>query len=73
MQHFMVKCYHDGKWDKMDPREIEGKDERDAAERVCGGPLLEAGKTGQLRAQVWPVSKPSAKKMFYVPTQPISN
>ncbi len=73
MRRFRVICFQAGVWDKMKPREIEAKDEREAAERVCGGPLVEAGKPGQLRAQVSPSSKPSEKKMFYVPPQPISN
>ena len=73
MQSFKVRCYEAAKWDWIEPRDIEAQDEREAAEIVCGGPLIEAGKPGQLRAQVWPASKPSARKMFYVPAQPISN
>ncbi len=73
MQSFKVICYEAGKWDDIGPRDIEAQDEREAAESVCGGPLIEAGKPGQLSAEVWPASKPSARKMFYVPAQPISN
>ena len=73
MPRFKVKRYEGGKWDKIGPRDIEAQDQHEAAERICGGPLIEAGKPGQLRAQVWPVSKPSAKKMFYIPARPISN
>ena len=73
MQSFKVICYEAGKWDGIGPRDIEAQDEREAAESVCGGPLIEAGKPGQLRAEVWPASKLEARKMFYVPAQPISN
>ena len=73
MPHFKVKCYEAAKWDEIEPRDIKAQDEREAAERVCGRPLIEGGKPGQLRAQVWPASKPSAKKMFYFPARPISN
>ncbi len=73
MPRFKVRCYESGKWDKIEPRDIEAEDEREAAESVCGEPLIEAGKLGQLRAQVWPASKPSARKMFYIPARPISN
>ncbi len=74
MPRFNVKCYERGKWDEIEHRDIEAQDEREAAVRICGGPLIEeAGKSGQLRAQVWPVSNPSARKLFYIPAQPISN
>ena len=48
-------------------RVVEAQDEQEAAERVCGRPLIARGKIGQLRAQVSPVSKPAAKTLFYVP------
>ena len=66
MPRFMVRCYEGGIWDNIEPRDIEAQDEREAAESVCGGPLVEAGKPGLLRAEVWPLSSPSAKKLFYV-------
>ncbi len=66
MPNFKVKCYEGGLWDKNEPRYIEAQDERDAAEILCGEPLSEEGKLGQLRAEVWPVSSPKAKKLFYV-------
>ncbi len=71
MPRFMVRCFEAAQWDGIEPRDIEARDEQAAAERACGGPLAEAGKPGQLRAEVWPASKPAAKKMFYVPAQPI--
>ena len=73
MPRFKVRCYESGKWDEIEPRDIEAQDEREAAESVCGGPLVEAGKLGQLRAEVWPVSLPSDKKHFYVQPGRISN
>ena len=73
MPRFKVRCYESGKWDEIEPRDIEAQDEQEAAESVCGEPLLEAGKLGQLRAEVWPLSSPGAKKLFYVQAQQISN
>ena len=66
MPRFKVMCFERAVWDEKEPRDIEAQDEREAAESVCGGPLSVRGKAGQLRAQVWPASKPSSKKMFYV-------
>ncbi len=73
MPRFKVICYEGGIWDNIERRGIEARDEREAAESVCGGPLVEAGKLGQLRAEVWPVSLPRKKKLFYVRSQQISN
>ena len=74
MPRFKVKCYERGKWDEIEHRDIEAQDQHEAAVRICGGPLIgEAGQPGQLRAQVWPVSKPGARKMFYIPARLISN
>ncbi len=66
MPRFMVSCYERGIWDNIKPRDIEAQDKREAAESVCGGPLVEAGKPGQLRAVVSPLAKPSDKTPFYV-------
>ena len=46
---------------------VDAEGELQAAERVCGEALVHAGKPGQLRAQVWLVSKPSAKVILYRP------
>ncbi len=73
MPRFKVRCYESGKWDKIEPRDIEAEDEQEAAESVCGGPLIVVGKLGQLRAEVWAPSSPGAKKFFYVKAQQISN
>ena len=66
MPIFMVLCYEGGISDKKKPRRIEAKDERAAAESVCGGALSERGKLGQLRAVVSPLAKPGYKTPFYV-------
>ncbi len=65
MPLFMVRCYEGGISDKKKTRKIEAKNEREAAESVCGGPLLKAGKLGQLRAVVSPLAKPGDKRAFY--------
>ena len=64
MPEFRVVCYEAGEWNQATDRVVEARDEKAAAERVCGGPLVAKG---QLRAQVSPVSKPTAKTLFYVP------
>ena len=57
MPRFKVRCYERGTWDKIEPREVEARDERETAESVCGEPLLEAGKfvvtaeVGKVRSQ----------------------
>lgn len=73
MPRFKVRCYESGIWDEAEPRDIEARDEREAAENVCGrgDRLIEGGKPGQLRAQVWLPSSPGKKTHFYVPAQPI--
>ena len=69
MPRFKVRCYESAIWDKIEPRDIEAQDEQEAAESVCDEPLLERGVAGRLRAEVWPLSSPSAKKLFYVKVQ----
>ncbi len=66
MPRFKVRCYESGKWDEIEPRDVEAKDEREAAESVCGGALSERGKPGQLRAVVSRLAKPGDKTAFYV-------
>jgi hypothetical protein len=66
MPRFRVLCYEAGKWDGAEHRDVEAQDEHQAAEQVCGGPLVEVGKPGQLRAQAAPEGKPGAQKMLYV-------
>ena len=69
MPRFKVRCYESAIWDGIEPHDIEAQDEQEAAEKVCGGQLVERGKPGQLRAEVWPLSSPSAKRIFYVQAQ----
>ena len=69
MPRFKVRCYEGGIWDKIEPRDVEAQDEREAAESVCCESLVEAGALGLLRAEVWPLSSPSAKKLFFVQAQ----
>ncbi len=45
MPRFKVRCFEAGKWDEIEPRDIEAQDEHEAAERICGEPLIEAGET----------------------------
>lgn len=65
MPIYHVKCYESGRWDDQKPREVEANDAKEAAEAVCGEPLRDAGKLGQLRAQVWPQGSPGDKRLFY--------
>lgn len=73
MPIFMVRCYVGGKSDENEARKIEAKDVLEAAEKVCGGPLIAGGKLGQLRAVVSPLDKPNDKTAFRVQNQQISN
>lgn len=73
MPIFMVRCYVRAVSDGNEARKIEAKDALEAAEKVCGGPLIEGGKPGQFRAVVSPLDKPSVKKPFYVQASQISN
>jgi hypothetical protein len=59
--------YEAGEWDLANARVVEAQDAQEAAERVCGGPLLSKGNIGQLRAQVTPISRPRSKTTFYAP------
>ena len=67
MQTFKVVCYEAGEWDLARARVVEAQDAQEAAERVCGGPLLSRGNIGQLRAQVAPISRPRSTTTFYAP------
>ena len=67
MQVFKVVCYKAGEWDLANARLVEARDEQEAAERVCDGPLLATGNVGQLRAQVTPISRPRSRRTFYTP------
>lgn len=64
MPLFMVQCYEGGKWDGKDQRRIEAESALEAAEAVCGEPLAEGAKLGDLRAQVTSLQKPMQKVVF---------
>jgi hypothetical protein len=67
MQTFRVVCYAAGEWHLANARVVEARDAQEAAERVCGGPLVSMGNIGQLRAQVTPISRPRSRTTFYAP------
>jgi hypothetical protein len=55
MPRFKVMTYNRGTWDRIEPRIVEARDEKEAAERVCGAPLVPGSNSpGNLRAKVWP-------------------
>jgi hypothetical protein len=54
---FKVMTYDRGKWDYLEPRIVEARNAKEAAEKVCGSPLIKgSGKLGNLRAKVWPAA-----------------
>lgn len=63
MPMFMVKCYSAGESDET-PIKTEAKDKLEAAEKICGGSLIEGAKLGNLRATVWPLDNPSDSTSF---------
>ena len=67
MPNFGVRCFDSAIWDRVEHDPIEAESALDAAMRVCGERLVPDGKLGQLRAEVWPTSDPSAKETFYMP------
>ena len=72
MQVFKVRCFKAGVWDGIEPRDVEANNEKEAAERICGGLLRDGGMIGQLRAEVYLPSSPSVKKLFYVSGQSLA-
>ena len=64
MPFFMVTCFSGGKPDEA-PRKVEAHDKLQAAEDVCGGPLIEGpAKPGNLRATVRPLDNPNDVATF---------
>ena len=50
---YQVQHWHNGQWDrKMNWRKVEAFSEQEAAEKVCGRALCQAGRQEQLRARV---------------------
>ena len=45
MPVFSVTCYNSGIWDKLEPRIVEARDAKEAAEMACG--MSWSRKTGQ--------------------------
>jgi hypothetical protein len=43
MPLFRVMCYRDGVWDLLEPQVVEANNARQAAEKVCGGVVVEVG------------------------------
>lgn len=69
MTWFTVQCLvsKNEKFEVTKTIRIEAQNDRQAAEMVCGGPLL-PGETGpRLRAVVWPIAMPSAITTFAAP------
>ena len=66
MPNFMVLCFVGGVWDDNDAVKIEAKDALEAAENVCGGPLIEDPKIGNLRAEVTPLDEPRPKFTYRI-------
>jgi hypothetical protein len=68
MPVFSVMCYHSGVWDKSEPRIIEARDPKEAAEKACGSSLIDGQQNpGLLRAKVWPASNPAMKRVYSDP------
>jgi hypothetical protein len=50
---YQVQHWHNGQWDRsMNWRKVEAASEQEAAEKVCGRVLSQAGRQEQLRARV---------------------
>ena len=57
MPRFKVMCYDRGVWDGHEPRIVETRNAKEAAEKVCGTRLIEGlDKPQNLRAKVWPAT-----------------
>ena len=57
MPHFKVMTYDRGRWDYLEPRIVEARNAKEAAEKVCGSPLAKGfDKPRNLRAKVWPAA-----------------
>lgn len=69
MKIFNVRCYTDsGHVNNGAYQKTEAKDRQGAAEKTCGGPLIERkGSLSGLRAEVTPVGNPKDKTFFYKP------
>jgi len=52
MTTFQVQCWPNGKWDGKDYQRVEAQTAQEAAEKLCGGPLIERGSNYKIRARV---------------------
>ncbi len=66
MPKFSVLCFASGIWDDNAAVLIEAKDALEAAQNVCGGPLIEDRKLANLRAEVTAVEKPNRKTTYRI-------
>jgi hypothetical protein len=50
---YQVQHWHNGQWDReQNWRKVEAASAKEAAEKLCGRPLSDAGRHSQLRARV---------------------
>ncbi len=64
MPSFKVLCFVGGKWDENEAVKIEATHALEAAEKVCGEPLIEGVKLGDIRATVRPLDNPNDVTTF---------
>ena len=65
---YQVQYLPNGQWDREHNwRKVEAGTEKEAAEKVCGRPLAQAGKLAQLRARVLTLGdlKQRSATLFY--------
>ena len=65
MRWFKLKCFDEQpRWDRK-VVDVDATSAEEAVERICGPDVRQGGQIGELRAQVWDVSAPQSRKMFY--------
>ena len=72
MPIYRVRCFDGHKWDEGEGG-VQAQNEKEAAERVCGVPLVTSGTPVRLRAQVSASDKPGAKSLFYEQAEPAAS
>lgn len=72
MAAFKVRCFNeDAMPDGRPDRDVLAATAQEAAERVCGEQLVDAGRQfGRLRAHVWRPTAPALRHEFFVPVTP---
>jgi hypothetical protein len=70
MTEFTVQCvtWREKEFEVIKTRRVEAQNERQAAEMVCGGPLIQGETGARLRALVWPTALPAAIMPFAAPS-----